>query len=182
MADEPKTKRIRMVVHSDHPAVSDGIGGWHKSGECPTLPTEIADIFIGAKLAVEFGEAVTHEAKMAAAAVQTNQRALSVKELAEAVMKNHDDLSPEDRAAAYDRVYTDTDKDKTWEPNDSSITTPTPEKASGSSPTATTDSTSTTSKIAPPSSTTTLSSGTPVSTLGVPATISGKKRRSRTDS
>jgi hypothetical protein len=88
-------KRVLILAANVH----DGLGGEYVRGQHPVLPADIADLFITKGLAALESELTPDEAKALAVALEDEKRQTAVKDHAEAVMKRHDALPPEDRAA-----------------------------------------------------------------------------------
>lgn len=91
-------KQVRIVV----PEVHDGLGGVHRAGETPTLPSDVADILIGLGRCSLVGDA--NHADLEKAGREANEALVLElqKQRADAVMKHHDQLSESDRLASHD--------------------------------------------------------------------------------
>lgn len=104
---------VKRVKITSPKAVYDGLGGKHPPGALVELPVEVADILIARGQAVLPPQSqADHDAAVRMAGNKTLQTGIAgVKERAEAVMRNHDALSPEQRLAAHDTKYNRRPKD-----------------------------------------------------------------------
>lgn len=97
-------KRVRILAADVH----DGLGGVHLRGQTPTLPGDIADLFVAKNLAVYEDDTRTQaEIKADAERLQDSIRQSEQKGRAESVMRFHDMLPEEVRVARHDAADPD---------------------------------------------------------------------------
>ena len=91
-------KQVRIIAAEVH----DGLGGVHRAGETPTLPSDVADVLIGLGRCSALGD-VDHAEVEKAGREADQARVLDLqKQRADAVMKHHDNLSADERVASHD--------------------------------------------------------------------------------
>ena len=98
-------KQVRIIAAEVH----DGLGGVHRAGETPTLPSDVADVLIGLGRCSAVGD-VDHAELERAGREADQARVLDLqKQRADAVMKHHDNLSADERVASHDPDVFDLD-------------------------------------------------------------------------
>ena len=90
-------KRVRIIV----PEVHDGLGGVHRIDETPSLPADIAALFVAKKMATLVDDTTSQaDLRKQAAEDKTARERLAIKTKAELVMEAHDRMPAQIRKIA----------------------------------------------------------------------------------